>query len=182
MVRPSLRSLLLALTLAVVSYVVTHILPIPGGLRQVMTATGGALLDQIPSISGEDVYARVAAFGAQGREPYRNFTLTTDIVFPLTWMPFLLLYARFAYSRFAAGPPVRSLMLAFPVVYLVADVVENAFVWVMLTDFPTRHSFLARAIVYPTVAKWLAPILAVLVPTMMTAWGARYLLAATRRT
>jgi hypothetical protein len=132
-------------------------------------------------MSGEDVYARIAAFGAQGRELYRTFTLTTDIVFPLTWMPFLLLYARYAYSRFTAGPPVRLLMLAFPVVYLVADVVENAFVWVMLTDFPTRHSFLARAIFYPTVAKWLALVLAALGPTvMMIAWGARNFLATMR--
>lgn len=63
MVRPSLRSLLLALALAVVSYIVTHLLPIPGGLRKVMAATGGPLLDQIPSMSEVGVYARIAAFG-----------------------------------------------------------------------------------------------------------------------
>ena len=123
MVRPSLRSLLLALALAVVSYIVTHLLPIPGGLRQVMTATGGPLLDQIPSMSGADVYARIAAFGAQGRELYR------------------------------------------------ADVIENVFVWIMLTDFPAPHPFLGGAIVYPTAAKWLALISALLVPTaMIIAW------------
>jgi hypothetical protein len=181
MVRPSLRSLLLALALAVVSYIVTHLLPIPGGLRQVMTATGGPLLDQIPSMSGADVYARIAAFGAQGRELYRNFTLTTDIIFPLTWMPFLLLYARFAYSRLGAGPPVRLLTLAFPVGYLIADVIENVFVWIMLTDFPTRHPFLGSTIIYPTAAKWLGLIAALLLPTaMIIAWRTKSLFVGSR--
>jgi hypothetical protein len=179
MPRPSLQALLLALALAVVSYVVTHLLPIPGGLRQVMTATGGPLLDQIPSYSGEEVYARIAAYGTQGRELYRRFTLTTDIIFPLTWMPFLLLYARFACSRLGAPPTARLLLLALPVVYLIADIIENVFVWIMLTDFPVPHPFLGSAIFYPTVAKWLALISALLIPTMMIiAWRARRFFAA----
>src|SRR5215208_2506561 len=106
---PSLRSLLLTLALAIVSYIVTHLLPIPGGLRGVMAATGGPLLDQIPSFSVEETYARIAAFGAQGRDVYRHFTLTTDVIFPLTWLPFLFVFARFAYARLGAPPAVRLL-------------------------------------------------------------------------
>jgi hypothetical protein len=174
MARPSLQALLLALALAVVSYIVTHLLPIPGGLRQVMTATGGPLLDQIPSFSGEEVYARIATFGAQGRELYRHFAFTTDIIFPLTWMPFLFLYARSAYSQLGAPLAARLLLLAFPVVYLIADIIENVFVWIMLTDFPAPHPFLGGAMVYPTAVKWLALISALLIPTaMIIAWRAR---------
>ena len=125
MTRPSLRALLLALALAAISYIVTHLLPIPGGLRQVMAATGGPLLDQVPSFTADEVYARIAAFGARGRELYRQFTLTTDIIFPITWMPFLFLYALFACSRLGLPAAVRLLMLAFPLVYLFADVVET---------------------------------------------------------
>jgi hypothetical protein len=40
---PSLQTLLLTLALAVVSYVVTHLVPIPYGLRDVMAATGPIL-------------------------------------------------------------------------------------------------------------------------------------------
>jgi hypothetical protein len=178
MARPSLQSFLLALALAIVSYVVTHLLPIPGGLRGVMAATGGPLLDQIPSFSAEETYTRIAAFGAQGRELYRHFTLTTDVIFPLTWMPFLLVFARFAYSGFGAPPAMRLLMLAFPVVYFVADIIENVFVWIMLTDFPVRHPLLGGGIVYPTVVKWLGLILAILAPSVMIiAWRVKGLFA-----
>jgi hypothetical protein len=175
MARPSLlQALLLALALAVISYIVTHLLPIRGGLRQVMMPTGSPLLDQVPSFSAEEVYARIAAFGAQGRELYRRFTLTTDIIFPLTWMPFLFLYARFACSRLGASPAARLLMLVLPAVYLIADIVENVFVWIMLTDFPAPHPFLGGAMIYPTAAKWLALISALLLPTaMIIAWRAR---------
>jgi len=175
MVRPSLQSVLLALALAVVSYVIAHLLPIPGGLRQVMTATGSPLLDQIPSFSQEEVYARIAAFGAEGRALYRRFALTTDIIFPLTWMPFLFLYAGFACSRLGASPAARSALLAIPVAYLMADIIENVFVWIMLTDFPAPHPSLGGAMIYPTAAKWLALISALLLPTaMIIAWRVRH--------
>jgi hypothetical protein len=167
MTRPSLRWLLLALLLAVVSYVVTHLFPIPGGLRQVMAATGSPLLDQVPSFTADEVYARIGAFGARGRELYRHFTLTTDIVFPITWMPFLLLYARFACLRLGAPGSARLLMLSLPLIYLIADIVENVFIWIMLIDFPVPHPLLAGTIAYPTSAKWLALVLALVLPTAM---------------
>jgi hypothetical protein len=86
----------------------------------------------------------------------------------------LFLYARFAYSQLCAPPAARLLLLAFPVVYLIADIIENVFVWIMLTDFPAPHPFLGGAMVYPTAVKWLALISALLIPTaMIIAWRAR---------
>jgi hypothetical protein len=47
MARPFLTPLFLALALAIVRYVVSHLLPIPGELRELMATIGGPLLDRI---------------------------------------------------------------------------------------------------------------------------------------
>jgi len=130
-----------------------------------MAATGGPLLDQRPSFAEAETYARIAAFGAKGRTLYSRFTVSTDIIFLLTILPFLLLFATFAAKRLHVPRAARTIMLAFPVAYLVADLIENVWNWIMLTDFPSRRPFLAGSVGFATTAKWIALMLAVVLPT-----------------
>jgi hypothetical protein len=81
----SRRTVLIALAIAVTAFVVTHFLPIPGSVHEVLRATGGQLiLDLKPSYSAEEVYERLMAFGDNGRAMYRRMMLSTDVIFPLS--------------------------------------------------------------------------------------------------
>jgi hypothetical protein len=162
-IRP--RFIAVAAVLAIAGYVVTHVVPIPGGVKDVMEATGGrSLLDQRPSFSETETYRRLNTFGSHGRETYRSFILTTDIAFPLTWLPFLFLLGAWAASK--PGRPVflSYLLAAFPAVWFAADMLENVTVCLLLSSFPTHHRVLAIGIGYFTSAKWLALFAAVMVP------------------
>jgi hypothetical protein len=163
-----LRIIAIAAVLAIAGYVVTHVVPIPGGVKELMEATGGrSLLDQQPSFSESETYRRLDAFGSRGRERYRNFILATDIAFPLTWLPFLFLFGAWAASK--PGRPVflSYLLAAFPAVWFAADMLENVTVWILLSSFPTHHRVLAIGIGYFTSVKWLALLAALLVPAVI---------------
>lgn len=165
-IRP--RFIVAAALLAIAGYVVTHVVPIPGGVKEVMEATGGrSLLDQKPSFSESETYRRLDAFGSRGRATYRSFILTTDIAFPLTWLPFLFLFGAWAASKPGRSAFLYRVLVAFPALWFAADMFENVTAWILLSSFPTHHRVLAIGIGYVTSAKWLALFAAVLVPAVI---------------
>ena len=172
----SLQAMLIAFTLVLLTFVVTHVLPIPGGLHDLMNLTGGQpILDQQPAFSSDETYRRLAALGEPGRTMYRRILLTTDVVFPLSVLAFLFVLARFTLRRLAQPSAVRRLLLVLPFAYFVPDMIENASIFVMLSDFPVRHEFLGKGLGYLTVTKRVSLFVAILLPAglLLLAGGKR---------
>jgi hypothetical protein len=162
----SRRTVLVALAIAVTAFVVTHFLPIPGSVHEVLRATGGQLiLDLKPSYSAEEVYERLMAFGDNGRAMYRRMMLSTDVIFPLSVLGFLALLAGYSAQKVALPMALRWLLLALPVAYFLSDMIENVSIFTMLSDFPERHKFLGDNLGYVTVFKRITQAAAVLLPT-----------------
>lgn len=128
----------------VVLFVGSHLASMHGGPRALHDVLGGQpIFDQRPSFSATDVYARVAAFGDVGRAAYSRLTYTGDLLFPLVLLTFLVQLQRFLSAR--AGGRYRALLLV-PAAWFLADLTENAMIYTLLRDFPTRHEGLAGAL------------------------------------
>ena len=166
------RSVLLSLAVAIAAFVATHLLSIPGSVHQLMAATGGLpIFDMQPSFSPDEVYERLVAFGANGRALYSRTLVTTDVVFPLCVLAFLYLFARYIAQRTGAPAPLRLLLLALPFAYFLADMTENATIYLLLSDFPQRHETAAGGLGYVTLIKRVTQIAAILLPSALLILG-----------
>ena len=164
----SLRSVIIAFVILMVVFTTTHLLPIPGSLSGVMaTADGQAILDQQPAFSTEEIYRRLDAFGPAGRDLYKWFLVTTDVIFPLSLLAFLSLLARYTSQQCAPPPTLRGLLVVFPVAFFVLDMIENLSIFLMLSDYPERHQFTGRLLGYVTVVKRLSMYMAILLPLVL---------------
>lgn len=159
------RSVLIALVIALVIFVLTHFAPIPGSLADLSSVNGGhAILDQQPAFTTQSVYERLNAFGDEGRRLYQRFLLTTDIVFPLGLLAFLFLLARFTAARLVATPVLEVLLPIIPLVWFALDMVENLSIVALLSDYPEQNELIAANIGLVTVAKRYALVASILLP------------------
>ena len=86
------HTLLIATVVAVTVVVAVHTLDFPGSVpRFEKISGGGVLLDAVPAFSVDDVYARLAGYGEEGRAGYAFRNLTVDVLLPLSMLPFLFL-------------------------------------------------------------------------------------------
>ncbi|NOT42455.1 MAG: hypothetical protein HOP13_18415 [Alphaproteobacteria bacterium] len=164
----SLRSVLIAFVILIAVFIATHVLPIPGSLRDVMAAAGGqTILDQKPAFSTVEIYQRLDAFGQTGRALYQRFLVTTDVIFPLTLLAFLFLLARYTSQQLAPPRALRGLLLIFPFAFFVFDMIENLSIFQMLSDYPERHRLTGDLLGYVTVVKRLSMYAAIVLPLVL---------------
>ena len=149
------------------AFISTHIFPLFGGVKAIASATAGLrLLDQQPAFSSAEVYARLTEFGVAGRTLYQQFTYSTDVLFPLTLLVFLLLLARYVSARIALGTRLRRSLLALPLLWFATDMLENAMLFSLLAGFPARNDRLASGLGLVTVGKFVLLLLSISAPLL----------------
>lgn len=168
--RVSGRGLLLPLAAFLLLFVATHLSALHGGPRALTEALHGApIFDQRPSFSPDEVYARIAAFGAEGRAAYRTLTFSADLLFPLVLFVFLVQLTRFVTERLPAlSPHVRGPLLLLPLAWLLSDLAENALIFHLLTRFPERHDALAARLGTLTDLKFTLLLASLAVPALLS--------------
>lgn len=169
---PSGRRVIVALAGALTVFALTHLLPLPGTVQGVMSRNGGqTILDLQPQFTADGVYQRLADFGEDGRDAYFRMMLSMDILFPLAFTTFLVLWARYVVSRADPGPSLRRLLPLLPLGYLIADVAENLSIAWLIQAYPSRHDGLAGVLGYMTVVKRVCMIAALFSSLALTAWS-----------
>ncbi|MDP2125272.1 MAG: hypothetical protein Q8J92_12900 [Parvibaculum sp.] len=164
-------TLLAACALAAAVFAITHYAPIPYGLKELAAMGGGEkILDLAPAFTGEAVHARLEAFGAEGRAVYQRFAVTTDVAFPLALLVFLLVFARFAGERASLPRTARGLVLAVPVVWFAADMIENLTIFTLIAQFPARNDLLEPNLGYVTLAKRALLLASLALPVLLLLW------------
>ncbi|HEV2078298.1 MAG TPA: hypothetical protein VGR19_00135 [Allosphingosinicella sp.] len=165
---PSGRTVLAGLAGTLFVFGVTHLLPLPGTLHDVMRKNGGhTILDLQPVFSSQGVYRRLSSFGEAGREAYFRMMLSTDIVFPLAFTMFLGLLALYAMGKTRPRRAIRFLLLLLPFGYLIPDLAENLTIAWLIQDYPIRHEELASALGYITALKRTCMYAALFVPMVL---------------
>lgn len=168
------RALIATLGLFLITLLVTHAAPIPGGVHALQARVNHQqLFDQHPAFSPAELYDRVAAFGAIGREAYQHFTYSTDLIFPLALFSFLVVLAGFVGERVGSmGTPHRILQLA-PILWLATDLVENGIIFFLLAAYPTQHAVPETMLAYVTVSKFVLLLLSFTLPLVLLALSLR---------
>jgi hypothetical protein len=150
-----------------------HLLQFPGSVPDFVRATdGGVLLDAQPAFTPDGIYRRLDEYGEAGRRNYSFRNVTTDLVLPLSLLPFLLLLSRRSVASYALRPLLRRILLALPIAYVVFDLVENATVLALLVKYPLRMDALAATLPFTTLVKRAASLLAIVIPLAMLAFRA----------
>ncbi len=170
----TVRGLLWPLAALVVLFIFTHVVAGHGGAKAVEEAMQGQpIFDQRASFAATEVYERIQAFGAAGRDAYKRMTYTTDLVFPCVLFTFLVQLARFVSERSTSSKWLRALTLALPAAWLLSDFVENAVVFHLLSDFPMQHAGPAGVLGIITSIKFTLLVASVATPAVVSAVGGR---------
>jgi hypothetical protein len=165
------RTLLGSFVIFVVVFVGTHFFEIPRSSKAVTNALNGQqIFDKKPSFGSEEVYARIAKFPDSGRELYKQFTYTIDILFPLTLFTFLILLAQFTNKRVSFPRTIRLILITIPILWLTMDFFENAIIFNLLNKYPAKNFLLAGSLGYLTITKFSLLLLSILAPTILIAY------------
>ena len=112
---------------------------------------GCCLLDATWGYSYEEVYRLIEGYGESGRHQYVIFSLTLDLVLPLTYVSFLAGLIH----RIKTGMP-DLLVVLIPAVVGMLDVLENIQIVAMLRAFPNILEMQSNAAAVTTMGKWVA--------------------------
>jgi hypothetical protein len=117
-------------------------------------ADGPGPIDLMFAYKPAEVFARIAAYGADGRIAYAISSLTVDVIYPVTYtLAFSLLITVLARRVLSAGHGLRRLnVLPFCIFFF--DMLENASLVTLLMSYPTQWNELAWAASSFTTIKW----------------------------
>lgn len=136
-------------------FITTHILPFFGGAKALSFALNGKpLFDQRPIFSNVEFYQRMNDYGNFGREMYQRFTYSMDVIFPLSFLGFLLVLTKFAFERSSISKIIRNRLMLFPFIWFLSDMIENSILFFLLNQFPIQNEFLSSLLGFVTVAKF----------------------------
>jgi hypothetical protein len=162
------RALLGSLLIVVIVFVGTHFFEIPRSSKAVTKALNGLeIFDKKPSYTSEGVYSRMEMFPEYGRDIYKQFTYTIDVLFPITLFAFVFLLARFALNKAIVPRPFGIFITALPILWLSMDLVENAIIFRLLDNFPVTNHALAGSLGFVTITKFTLLLLSILAPTAL---------------
>ena len=126
---------------------------LPGAFHSNALRQAG-LLDMTINYSPDLAYAKLTAYGEQGRYAYRLFLDYVDSVFPALYGMFFLLGTTYAFARVFPGRPVWQRLSVLTVGTTLFDYAENFCFLAMLRHFPERLDTLARVANVLTLTKW----------------------------
>ncbi len=149
------KQVLASLTLFLAMFVITHVFALPYSVQAVKESNGGvAILDQSPSFTNEEVYSRLTEFGESGRAVYKRFVYTTDVIFPLTLLLFLVLLVRYSREKASFNHKFDKILLLLPFVWFGIDMLENTMTFSLISQYPRPSVVVGDVIGYVTVAKF----------------------------
>jgi hypothetical protein len=170
--RISGRGLFVSLLVFAFAFIVTHFLSIPRSAHAVHHALNGAqIFDKAPSFSASEVYERIASFPRSGIYDYKQFTYTTDVLFPLTLLTFLVLLSFYVSERALLPQRYRTFLIVIPITWFAFDMIENVIVFRLLSDFPSRNEFLAGILGFGTVIKFSLLLISLVAPLVVKVFG-----------
>ena len=126
---------------------------LPGAFHSDALRQAG-LLDLTINYSPDIAYAKLAAYGEQGRYAYRLFLDYVDSVFPALYGVFFLLGTTYAFARVFPGRPIWQKLSLLTVGTTLFDYAENFCFLAMLRHYPQRLDGVARVANIFTLTKW----------------------------
>lgn len=119
------------------------------------TLSGGAgPIDLLLTYTPEQVYALLTSFGDEGRQAYRQFAMTSDLLYPVVYGLFFCLLISWLFRRgLVPGSPWHRLNV-LPMGAWVFDWLENIHIVALLSQYPDTLPTVARMASLCTSVKW----------------------------
>lgn len=152
----------------IIVFVITHMFEIPWGSKAVRQLLGGTeIFDMRPVFSSVEVYNRLSQFPVEGLIAYKRFTYTIDLIFPLSFFAFLLTLAHFVSQRITIPKYIANILIGLPVFWFTFDLIENAVIFSILSDFPNQSKVLASSLGYITAMKFGLLLFSIFMPSLL---------------
>ena len=149
-------------------FLITHMFEIPWGSKAVSHLLGGVeIFDKRPVFSIIEIYNRLDQFPVEGIVAYKRFTYTIDIIFPLSFFAFLLTFARFVSQRILIPKYIIKLLIGLPFFWFACDLIENAVIFNILSNYPSQSINLASSLGYITTVKFGLLLLSIFTPSLL---------------
>lgn len=162
------KKLGLVFLIFIIVFIITHSFNVPAGSKQVSMLLGGLEIFDKKLIFGSDaVYHYIQSFPEIGIRVYKRFTYTIDVIFPLSMLAFLHTFSRFTLQRVALTKYLFKTVEILPWIWFGFDMLENATVFYILSEFPKQHPIIAGSLGWITVTKFALLLLSLLVPATL---------------
>lgn len=149
-------------------FLITHVFEIPWGSKAVSQLLGGVeIFDKRPVFSSIEIYNRISQFPAEGINAYKLFTYTIDVIFPLSFFAFLLTFARFVSQRKSIPKYLINILISLPFIWFACDLIENAIIFNILSNYPSQNIILASSLGYITTVKFGLLLLSIFTPSLI---------------
>lgn len=152
-------------------FTITHVFDLPYNSKNVKSLLGHEIFDKSPVFSANEVYQKISGFSLDGIKAYKIFIYTSDLLFPMAFLLFLLAYHR--YMLYKSGPALSKcvLMRSLPYMWFLSDLLENLLVFSVLNLYPTRYDVLAGSIGFVTVTKFTLLVSSLMLPIVFFAYS-----------
>jgi hypothetical protein len=166
--QPSGKILFLTFLIFILVFLITHIFEVPSSSRQVRRLLNDQeIFDRNPVFSSSEFYSKVKTFSDEGISTYKRFTYTIDILFPISFFLFLITFARYVSQRPPISKNGKYVLIVFPILWLLYDLIENLMIYILLSEYPKQLIFLAGSVGNVTIMKFGLLICSVLAPILV---------------
>jgi hypothetical protein len=119
-----------------------------------MDAALSQLIDWQFDYSVEEVYALLKSYGSESREWYILIELTLNTIIPFIYASLFGFAIILVFKKLPVKEQLIKSILLFPLVALVADLIENICIILLLINYPYKLILIARAANIFTYTKW----------------------------
>lgn len=162
------KKLGLVFLIFIIVFIITHSFNVPAGSKQVSMLLGGLeIFDKKPIFGSDAVYHYIQSFPEIGIRVYKRFTYTIDVIFPLSMLLFLYTFSKFTLQRVALPKYFFKTVKQLPWIWFGFDMLENATVFYLLSEFPKQYPLVAGSLGWITVTKFVLLFLSLLLPALL---------------
>lgn len=131
------------------------LLIVPAAQGEIESLSNGvSLIDLELYYNTEKLFSMIEAYGDEGREVYRNFAMTWDLLYPVVYSTLLALFMSWLIQRSVDRTSQMRLLNLLPFGAMLFDWTENASVIALLTVYPDKPSLIAHLASIATALKW----------------------------
>jgi hypothetical protein len=112
------------------------------------------MIDSHPSYTPGEVYAIITGYGAAGRSLHLVTTLTADLFYPIDYSLLCALLIITTYRQAFPKSRMARPMTVFPFVTAIFDLLENAGIVTMISNYPQQLTLVAQVSSLFTSLKW----------------------------
>ncbi|MGJ1266777.1 hypothetical protein ACR78F_12930 [Sphingobacterium spiritivorum] len=162
------KKLGLVFLIFIIVFIITHSFNVPAGSKQVSMLLGGLeIFDKKPIFGSDAVYHYIQSFPEIAIRVYKRFTYTIDVIFPLSMLLFLYTFSKFTLQRVALTKYFFKTVKLLPWIWFGFDMLENATVFYLLSEFPKQYPLVAGSLGWITVTKFVLLFLSLFVPASL---------------